>query len=47
MEDTSMINSVGDVDIRCVFYLKGAFPKIIIIIDDYHSTSLSSNLRHR
>lgn len=32
MEDTSMINSVGDVDTSCVFYRKGAFPKIIIII---------------
>lgn len=32
MEDTSMINSVGDVDFICIFYRKGAFPKIIIII---------------
>ncbi len=32
MEDTSMINSVGDVDTSCVFYRKGSFPKIIIII---------------
>ena len=27
-----MINSVGDVDTSSVFYRKGAFPKIIIII---------------